>query len=143
MPFVSSSFSQSNRVPQPNREIWTLADYRTRYKTYRSDPDLQLLHQVMAWNLIWDDHEVADNTWKAGSADSNDTIKGSNNGTDFTQRKANAVKTYFEWTPIRQVETGDDLRIWRVFQFGKLVDLYMMDTRQYNRDLTDLYYNSG
>ena len=99
----TSPDAHRNRVPQPNREIWTLDDYRMRYKSYRSDLDLQLLHQTMAWNLVWDDHEVADNTWKAGSADSNDTILGSHNGTDFTQRKANAVKTYFEWTPIRQV----------------------------------------
>lgn len=131
-----------DRVPSPNREIWTLEDYRERYKTYRSDPDLQLLHQTRAWQLVWDDHEVADNTWKAGSADSNDTIAGSYNGTSFTQRKANAVKTYFEWLPIRTVDTDDALRIYRTFKFGTLADLIMLDTRQYNRDLTDLYYNT-
>lgn len=95
--------SGSDRVPQPNHEIWTLEDYRLRYQTYRSDPDAQLLHANHAALLIWDDHEVADNTWKSGSADSNDTIAGSYNGTDFTQRKANAVKAYFEWLPIRTV----------------------------------------
>ncbi|WVR09810.1 hypothetical protein IAU60_006886 [Kwoniella sp. DSM 27419] len=130
-----------DRVPMPNREIWTLDDYRERYKTYRSDPDLQLLHQTHAWQLVWDDHEVADNTWKAGSADSNDTLVGSFNGTDFTQRKANAVKTYFEWLPIRTVETDDRLRIYRTFKIGTLADLIMLDTRQYNRDLTDLQEN--
>ena len=95
--------NHSDRVPLPNHEIWTVEDYRERYKTYRSDPDLQLLHQTHAWQLVWDDHEVADNTWKSGSADSNDTIAGTYNGTSFTQRKANAVKTYFEWLPIRTV----------------------------------------
>jgi len=99
----STPAKTSNRVPQPNHEIWTLDEYRTRYKSYRSDLDLQLLHQTHAWQLVWDDHEVADNTWKAGSADSNDTIAGSYNGTSFTQRKANAVKAYFEWLPIRTV----------------------------------------
>lgn len=97
--------THSNRVPQPNKEIFTLGEYRQRYATYRSDPDLQLLHQLHAWQLVWDDHEVADNTWKSGSADSNDTIKGSYNGTSFTQRKANAVKAYFEWLPIRTVSS--------------------------------------
>ncbi|TYJ52803.1 hypothetical protein B9479_006566 [Cryptococcus floricola] len=131
-----------DRVPLPNHEIFTVDDYRQRYKTYRSDPDLQLLHQKHAWQLIWDDHEVADNTWMSGSADSNDTIAGTYHNVSFTQRKANAVKVYFEWLPIRTVETDDSLRIWRSFQFGTLADLYMLDTRQYNRDLTDLYYNT-
>lgn len=132
----------SGRVPQPNKEIFSLDEYRTRYKTYRSDLDLQLLHQTHAWQLIWDDHEVADNTWKAGSADSNDTRAGTYEGVSFTQRKANAVKAYFEWLPIRTVDTTDSLRIWRTFKFGTLADLIMLDTRQYNRDLTDLYYNT-
>ncbi|WWD05918.1 hypothetical protein V865_004003 [Kwoniella europaea PYCC6329] len=131
------------RVPEPNRELFLLEDYRTRYKQYRSDPDLQALHASHAWQLVWDDHEVADNSWKAGSADSNDTIAGTQYNTSFTQRKANAVKAYFEWLPIRTVETDDALRIWRSFKFGTLADLFMLDTRQYNRDLTDVYYNTN
>lgn len=45
--------------------------------------------------------------------------------------------------PIRQVDTTDDLRIWRSFQYGKLVDILMLDTRNYERDITDLYYNTA
>ncbi|WWD16925.1 hypothetical protein CI109_101357 [Kwoniella shandongensis] len=97
---------------------------------------------IHAWQLVWDDHEVADNTWKAGSADSNDTIAGTYSNVSFTERKAHAVKAYFEWLPIRTVETDDALRIWRSFKFGTLADLILLDTRQYNRDLTDLYYNT-
>ncbi|WWC58036.1 uncharacterized protein I303_100571 [Kwoniella dejecticola CBS 10117] len=130
------------RVPEPNRELFLLDDYRQRYAQYRSDPDLQALHQSHAWQLVWDDHEVADNTWKSGSADSNDTVSGTQYNTSFTERKANAVKAYFEWMPIRTVDTDDSLRIWRSFKFGTLADLYLLDTRQYNRDLTDLYYNT-
>jgi phosphodiesterase/alkaline phosphatase D-like protein len=35
----------------------------------------------------------------------------------------NAVRAYFEWMPIRQVDMDDNLRIWRSFALGKLVDL--------------------
>ena len=31
-------------------------------------------------------------------------------GTAFDQRKANAVRAYFEWMPIRQVDLDDNLR---------------------------------
>lgn len=36
----------------------------------------------------------------------------------------------------------DNLRIWRNFQFGDLFDLVMLDTRQYDRAITDLYWNT-
>ncbi|KAJ3824376.1 PhoD-like phosphatase-domain-containing protein [Lentinula raphanica] len=49
---------------------------------------------------------------------------------------------YHEWLPIRQVTVDDKLRIWRNFEIGKLLDLTMLDTRQYDRDITDLYYNT-
>lgn len=44
--------------------------------------------------------------------------------------------------PIRQVEMDDSLRIWRSFSFGSLLDLVMLDTRQYDRSITDLYWNT-
>ena len=53
----------------------------------------------------------------------------------------NAVRAYFEWMPIRQIETDDSLRIWRSFQLGNLLDLIMLDTRQYDRSITDLYWS--
>jgi alkaline phosphatase D len=44
--------------------------------------------------------------------------------------------------PIRQVEMDDNLRIWRTFSIGNLFDLIMLDTRQYDRGITDLYWNT-
>jgi alkaline phosphatase D len=34
------------------------------------------------------------------------------------------------------IEMDDNLRIWRNFKLGKLVDLIMLDTRQYDRSIT-------
>jgi alkaline phosphatase D len=63
-------------------------------------------------------------------------------GISVDQRKMNAVRAYFEWMPIRQVEMDDNLRIWRNFEIGDLMDLIMLDTRQYDRSITDLYWNT-
>lgn len=41
-----------------------------------------------------------------------------------------------------QVEMDDNLRIWRSFSIGSLLDLIMLDTRQYDRSITDLYWNT-
>lgn len=50
--------------------------------------------------------EVADNTYRDGSADLNNTeasfIK--DGGVSVDQRKMNAVRAYFEWMPIRSVK---------------------------------------
>ncbi|KAI0362352.1 hypothetical protein OH77DRAFT_1432930 [Trametes cingulata] len=120
------------------RELATIADYRLRLNQYRTDVSLVDAHVKAPW--ITDDHEVADQAWKAGTANSNDSSVGckfSASGACFTDRKLAAVRAYHEWMPIRQVDPDDKLRIWRNFQIGKLLDLTMLDTRQYDRDITD------
>ncbi|KAH9946357.1 PhoD-like phosphatase-domain-containing protein [Epithele typhae] len=127
------------------RELATIFDYRQRLNQYRTDSGLVAAHQKGPWISVWDDHEVADQSWKAGTADANDSSTGcswSPSGACFTDRKLAAVRAYHEWMPIRQVDPDDKLRIWRNFQIGKLLDLTMLDTRQYDRDITDLYYNT-
>jgi len=39
---------------------------------------------------------------------------------------------------IRQVDLDDNLRIWRNFKMGKLFDLIMLDTRNYDGSITSL-----
>ncbi|EFQ32479.1 PhoD-like phosphatase [Colletotrichum graminicola] len=132
------------RIPLPDRQIYTLYDYRKRLATYRTDLDLVASHQNFPWIPVWDDHEVADNTWRDGAAELNNT-EGSfiaDGGVSVDQRKMNAVRAYFEWMPIRQVDMDDNLRIWREFSFGNLFDLVMLDTRQYDRAITDVYTNT-
>ena len=131
-------------MPLPNRTIYTLYDYRKRHATYRTDLDLLLSHQTFPWIPVWDDHEVADNTYRDGSSELNNTEASfiQDGGVSVDQRKMNAVRAYFEWMPIRQVEMDDNLRIWRSFSFGSLFDLVMLDTRVYDRSITDLYWNT-
>ncbi|KAI1799189.1 phosphodiesterase/alkaline phosphatase D precursor [Daldinia bambusicola] len=133
-----------DRIPLPNREIFTLYDYRKRIATYRTDLDLLASHQNFPWIPVWDDHEVADNTWRSGSSHLNNSEESfiMDGGVSVDQRKMNAVRAYFEWMPIRQVDMDDNLRIWRNFKFGNLFDLVMLDTRQYDRSITDLYWNT-
>ncbi|KAI5863560.1 PhoD-like phosphatase-domain-containing protein [Durotheca rogersii] len=133
-----------DRIPLPDRQIITLYDYRKRLATYRTDIDLLASHQYFPWIPVWDDHEVADNIWKSGSSEMNNTEESfiADGGVSVDQRKMNAVRAYFEWMPIRQVDMDDNLRIWRNFKFGNLFDLVMLDTRVYDRAITDVYWNT-
>ncbi|KAF1832828.1 hypothetical protein BDW02DRAFT_408620 [Decorospora gaudefroyi] len=132
------------RATNPSREIITLYDYRTRIGQYRSDLDLRLAHQNFAWIPTWDDHEVANNGYRDGFSNMNNTEQSflKYGGVSVDSRKMNAVRAYFEWMPIRQVDMDDNLRIWRSFKMGKLFDLIMLDTRNYDRSITTLNWNN-
>ncbi len=109
-------------------EILNLADYRKRYALYRSDADLQALHQNTPFIVVWDDHEVTNDSWKNGAENHNEGEG------DFTERKLQALQAYFEWLPIRPAYEGDTETIYRRFDFGDLVSLHMLDTRLIARD---------
>jgi len=124
------------RVNTPANDIVTLDEYRLRYATYRSDANLQALHAKMPMIAVWDDHEVADNAYLSGAANHNPTTQG-----DWNVRKANAVRAYHEWMPIRTDASGNLLKIYRRFDFGSLMTLHMLDTRHEGR--TRQYDNYG
>ena len=41
-------------------------------------------------------------------------------------------------TSTSQTDLDDGLRVWRSFQMGKLMDLIILDTRNYDRSITSL-----
>ena len=55
------------RQPDPVEEIVKLEDYRARYNQYRRDADLQELHKSTPFIWVWDDHELANDTYKDGA----------------------------------------------------------------------------
>lgn len=119
-----------NRIPEPVHEIVSLSDYRQRYAKYRTDANLQAAHRQHAFITVWDDHEFANNAWSGGAQNHNPELGEG----DWQTRKAAAIKAYFEWMPVRQVDADHPTRIYRKFQFGNLIDLVMLDTRIYDRD---------
>lgn len=128
------------RAVIPSHEIIALEDYRQRYGLYRSDPDLQAAHAAHPWITVWDDHELANDTWRAG-AENHQEHEG-----DFAARMAIARRVYHEWMPIRTPAHTDQGPIYRQFSIGDLADLIMLDTRLQGRDkplsyLTDLTAN--
>jgi alkaline phosphatase D len=114
------------RLPRPATEITSLGDYRTRHAQYKEEPELQALHAACPWIVVWDDHEVANDSWNGGAQNHNpERSEG-----DWGQRKAAALKAYYEWMPIRDPVPGGAFEaINRSFQFGDLATLIMLETR--------------
>jgi alkaline phosphatase D len=109
-------------APDNRCELLNLQDYRRRYACYRADAALQQLHGRHPFLLVWDDHEIANDTW-TGGAENHSPGEG-----DFQARKLAALQAYYEWLPIRpQVQHGEPL--YRSLAYGDLVQLYLLDTR--------------
>ena len=119
----------SLRKLEPTHELINLADYRMRHALHKKDSNSQQMHASLPMIAVWDDHEVANDTWISGAENHDATTEG-----NFAARKASAIKAYFEWMPIRPVTPGVDGRVYRQFKFGDLVNLLMLDTRQAGRD---------
>jgi len=112
------------RVPQPTHGTVTLADYRTRYAFWRTDPALQAAHARAPWICMWDDHEIANDDWMGGAQHHDPKTQGT-----WEARKAVAVQAYKEWMPIRDPEVGDPYAVQRSFAFGDLATLVLPETR--------------
>jgi alkaline phosphatase D len=117
------------RLHAPDAEIVSLADYRTRYAQYRTDPDLKELHRQHPVVAVWDDHESANNSWRDGAENHTAETEG-----PWPARKAAAAQAWHEWLPVREGLGAREPRIWRSFALGGQVDLMMLDTRLYGRD---------
>lgn len=110
-------------------EIYTLDDYRRRYALYKMDHDLQAAHAAAPWFVSFDDHEV-DDDW-AGDHDQNGTPV-----EIFRLRRAIAMQAYYEHMPLRRaaMPMGGHMQMFRRAAWGDLIDLHVLDTRQYRSD---------
>ncbi|GAB3694125.1 alkaline phosphatase D family protein [Saccharopolyspora tripterygii] len=117
----------------PAHEITDLADYRTRLGQYKSDEFLQAAHAAFPWAVVFDDHEV-ENNW-AGDLSQPDAEPDQDPAV-FRQRRAQAFQAYYEHMPLRRAQrpSGPDIRIHRRLTFGDLLDVHLLDTRQYRDD---------
>lgn len=112
--------------PHEGDEPYSLDDYRRRYAQYKMDADLQAAHAAAPWLPVWDDHET-DNNW-AAAADQDGTPEPL-----FALRRQAAAQAYYEHMPLRPsaLPVGSAMQIYRRARFGDLLDLDLLDTRQY------------
>jgi alkaline phosphatase D len=104
--------------------VHTLAQYRARYATHKSDPALQAAHACAPWLLVWDDHEV-DNDYA--------NLQGQDLQPDFAAQRAAAYRAYWEHMPFPKSArpVGPDMRIVTRLDWGTLARVHLLDDRQY------------
>jgi alkaline phosphatase D len=120
-----NGFVRSHDLAEP----YTVDDYRRCYPLYKLEPLLQAAHAASPWLVTSDDHEVDNDYAGAISEDNDDPAR-------FLARRAAAYQAYYEHMPVprRLVPFGPYERLYTNRAFGSLIDLYMLDNRQYRSD---------
>ncbi|MFB8030735.1 MULTISPECIES: alkaline phosphatase D family protein [unclassified Streptomyces] len=127
--YASGSYPAQDTVVRPHaprHEILTLADYRLRHATYKTDTDLQTLHATHPVIAIWDDHEFANDAWSGGAENHTPGTEGA-----WAARVAAAKQAYFEWMPVRASTEGT---VYRRLSFGGLAELHLLDLRSFRSE---------
>lgn len=111
-------------------KLKTLADYRRRHAQYRSDPLLQAMHARCPWFSTFDDHEV-ENNYANDVSERRDA-----DPLQFLAQRADAYQAYYEAMPLRRsaLPRGPDMQLYRRASYGRLAELFVLDTRQYRTD---------
>jgi alkaline phosphatase D len=94
-----------------------LDEFWAKHRANRSDAATQLCFSTMSAYVVWDDHDVLDNYVPDDPLAS-------------IGRKA-----FFDYWPITRHEL-ERQRIYRSFRWGKAMELFLLDTRQYRKPNT-------
>jgi alkaline phosphatase D len=122
------------RTPGLN-QLRTLGDYRARHAQYKLDPALRAAHAAAPWIAVWDDHEVENNY--AGLVDDiGDRGARHQSRAAFATQRAAGYQAYWEHMPLRPRPAfgTSAYRVYRGADFGTLLRLNVLDTRQYRTD---------
>jgi alkaline phosphatase D len=153
--FQSTSTLREMKFTEPDKAIvqktgpfqyyaaQALSNYRDLYKTLRSDPIIQKVHERYPFINMWDDHEFSNDCWG-----SNATYTNGRRDEKQDERKRNAEQAFFEYIPLDANPAGaaagaidvnaepkyPNTQIYRDFVFGKHVKLIVADYRTYRPD---------
>jgi alkaline phosphatase D len=119
----------------------SIGNYRDLYRTFRSDPILQRVHERFPFICTWDDHEFSDDCWQ--------DVATSTDGVLDEQDRARRVASDQAWLEYMPVATDLDdegelrvdpaalfptSRIYRSFRFGRHLTLAITDFRSFRPD---------
>lgn len=116
-------------TPEKSKVAETLAEFRGNYVYNLLDENVRRFNAEVPQLVQWDDHETTNN-WYPGEiltdvgTDARYKIK------DVNLLAARARQAFLEYQPIR-FDPNDPERIYRSFQYGPMLDIFMLDKRSY------------
>jgi alkaline phosphatase D len=113
--YADAPCNKPDTVPGADFRATSLAEYRARHRYNREDPAFQDFLRRTPVFAIWDDHEVRNDF--AGPTE---------------PRMAVGRQAFLDYWP---VAAGDDPhRLYRRVRWGRLLEVFILDTRQYRSD---------
>ncbi|HEX5082045.1 MAG TPA: alkaline phosphatase D family protein [Blastocatellia bacterium] len=112
-------------TPEKSKVAETLEEFRGNYRYNLMDENLRRFNSEIPMMAQWDDHETRNN-WYPGQILEDDryVVK------SVDLLSARAKRAFLDYTPIR-FDATDPERIYRVFGYGPLLDIFMLDERSY------------
>ncbi|MFQ6091052.1 MAG: alkaline phosphatase D family protein, partial [Candidatus Bipolaricaulia bacterium] len=123
--FLGDTIYADESCPSPPNEpgsafaATTLEGYRAKHRYNLADPPVREFFQERPVYAIWDDHEVTDN------------FSG-----PFEPLMPLGRRAFLEYYPIAP-DPEDPTRLYRSFRWGRELELFILDTRQYRSRNTD------
>jgi alkaline phosphatase D len=113
--YADVACDRPDTVPGANFRARTLAEYRARHRYNREDPAFQAFLRRTPVYATWDDHEVRNDF--AGTTEPLMPV---------------GRQAFLDYWP---VAAGDDpTRLYRSARWGRLLEVFILDTRQYRSD---------
>lgn len=119
------SIWQNLTTPEKSKVAETLKEFRGNYIYNLLDENVRRFNAEIPQLVQWDDHEVRNN-WYPGQILEDDRYKVKN--VSLLARRAR--QAFLEYTPIR-FHPQDPQRIYRSFQHGSSLEIFMLDERSY------------
>ncbi len=132
---------QLGTADAPDYAASSLANYRTLYKTYLSDPVFQQVRATYPEVVIWDDHEFSDDCWGAHA-----TYFDGRTDEYEPERRRHAEQAWMEYVPT-EVGLGPDGTLdinannlypdsgdYRDYRYGENLHLILTDYRTFRPD---------
>jgi len=109
------------QIPGPPSPAGDLATFRAYWRYNRADAAFQRFLATVPTYAVWDDHEVA-----------NDVGPHHDSGrfTDGRHLLPLGLTAFLDYNPLRPV-AGADNRLYRRVRWGRNLELFLLDTRQY------------
>jgi phosphodiesterase/alkaline phosphatase D-like protein len=115
--FGDTIYSDSGILP--GGDAFTLDEYREVHRLTRADPHMQTLLAATGTLTGWDDHEVH-NDYAGETVD--------------PAQFENGAQAFFEYLPVRKTPHGAPYLIDRNVRWGKHVELFFLDGRQFRSE---------
>lgn len=113
-------------TPEKSKVAETLAEFRGNFIYNLLDENVRRFNAQVPQLVQWDDHETRNN-WSPGQMLKDDDryqVK------SVSLLAARAKQAFLEYTPMR-LDCNDSERIYRSFNYGPSLDIFMLDMRSY------------